>query len=89
MRKAIVWVNELRLSGIENEGGYAGIANLNVALGDFAQINSTGSITSVGFGAIDLGPVERQQEEIKNYSVNSAVERKTLEMTAFRGQVLR
>ncbi|MXV37509.1 cell surface protein SprA [Flavobacteriaceae bacterium Ap0902] len=70
---AIVWVNELRLSEVSNEGGYAAMANLNVALGDFAQVNATGSITSVGFGAIDQGPVERQQEEIKNYAVNTQV----------------
>ncbi|MGI9525610.1 MAG: cell surface protein SprA [Weeksellaceae bacterium] len=70
---AIVWVNELRLSDVSNEGGYAALANLNVALGDFAQVNATGSVTSVGFGAIDRGPVERQQEEIKNYSINTQV----------------
>lgn len=73
IQNAIVWVNELRLSEIDNQGGYAAQASLNVALGDFAQINSTGSITSVGFGALDRGPVERQQEEIKNYSVDAAV----------------
>ena len=73
IRNAVVWVNELRLSEIDNQGGYAAQASLNVALGDFAQVNSSGSISSVGFGAIDRGPVERQQEEIKNYSVNAAV----------------
>ena len=73
IRDAIVWVNELRLSEIDNEGGYAAQANLNVALGDFAQINAAGSITSVGFGALDRGPVERQQEEIINYNLNTAV----------------
>ncbi|MDO5655115.1 MAG: cell surface protein SprA [Flavobacteriaceae bacterium] len=73
VQNAIVWVNELRLSEIDNEGGYAAQANLNVSLGDFAQINASGSITSVGFGALDRGPVERQQEEIKNYTLNTAV----------------
>ena len=73
VRDAIVWVNELRLSDIDNQGGYAAQANLNVALGDFAQVNASGSITSVGFGALDRGPVERSQEEIKNYTVNTAV----------------
>ena len=73
IRDAIVWVNELRLSEIDNEGGYAAQANLNVALGDFAQVNANAHISSVGFGAIDRGPVERQQEEIKNYAINTAV----------------
>ena len=73
IRKAVIWVNELRLSEIDNQGGYAAQANLNVTMGDFAQINASGNISSVGFGALDRGPVERQQEEIKNYSVNAAV----------------
>lgn len=73
IRDAIVWVNELRLSDIDNQGGYAAQANLNMSLGDFAQVNASGSIMSVGFGALDRGPVERQQEEVKNYSVNTTV----------------
>lgn len=73
IENAVVWINELRLSEIEDEAGYAATANLNMTLGDFAQINASGSISSVGFGALDLGPVERQQEEIINYTVNTAV----------------
>ena len=29
-KNLILWVNEIRLSGIENKGGYAGNANLNL-----------------------------------------------------------
>lgn len=70
---AIIWVNELRLSDVDNEGGYAANASLNLVLGDLAQINTSGSISSIGFGALDRGPVERQQEEMKEYSINAAV----------------
>ncbi|MBV7441068.1 cell surface protein SprA [Weeksellaceae bacterium TAE3-ERU29] len=73
IKDAVIWVNELRLSGIKNEGGYAASANLNFNLGDLAQVNASGRITSVGFGAIDRGPVERQQEEIKGYAINTVL----------------
>lgn len=73
IENAIVWVNELRLSDIDNQGGYAAAANLNMNLGDLAQVNASGSISTVGFGALDLGPVDRQQEDVKSYSVSTAV----------------
>ncbi len=37
----VLWVNEIRLSGIENKGGYAANANLNFNLGDFANVMPT------------------------------------------------
>ncbi|MRI62536.1 cell surface protein SprA [Ornithobacterium rhinotracheale] len=70
---AVVWVNELRLSGVKNEGGYAAAANLNFNLGDLAQVSATGSMSTAGFGALDRGPVERQQEDVKSYALNTSV----------------
>jgi cell surface protein SprA len=34
----ILWVNEIRLSEIENDGGYAGNASLNFNLGDLQPL---------------------------------------------------
>lgn len=66
-----VWVNELRLREIDNEGGYAARASLGFTLGDFAQFQLNGSVSSVGFGAVDMGPSQRNQDETKEYSVNA------------------
>ncbi|MDO5510032.1 MAG: cell surface protein SprA [Weeksellaceae bacterium] len=73
LQNAIIWVNELRLSEIDNQGGYAAAANLAFNLGDFAQINASGSLSTVGFGALDMGPVDRQQEDMLAYNINAAV----------------
>ena len=73
VKNAIVWINELRLAEIDNEGGYAGKATLNMNLSDLAQITATGNISTSGFGAIDRRPVERQQEEVKAYAFNANV----------------
>jgi len=70
-KEVLVWVNELRLSEIDNEGGYAAMASLGLTLGDFAQIQLSGSISSAGFGAIDQGPSQRNQEDNKAYAVNA------------------
>ncbi len=72
-KEVLLWVNELRLSEIDNEGGYAGAANLQFNLGDFANVQVSGSTSSVGFGAIDLGPSGRNQDETKEYAINAAV----------------
>ncbi len=72
-RDVILWVNELRLSGMDNEGGYAANTNLSFNLGDLMQVDATGSYKSVGFGAINETPSERSQEEIIQYNVNTSV----------------
>ncbi|SDQ28977.1 cell surface protein SprA [Chryseobacterium soldanellicola] len=69
----ILWVNEIRLSEIENDGGYAGNASLNFNLGDFATVNTSASYTSVGFGNIDSKPAERNQSTQSAFSINTAI----------------
>lgn len=69
----ILWVNEIRLSEIENDGGYAGNASLNFNLGDFAVVNTSASYTSVGFGNIDSKPAERNQSTQSAFSINTSV----------------
>lgn len=69
----VLWVNEIRLSEIENDGGYAGNASLNFNLGDFATVNTSASYTSVGFGNIDSKPAERTQSTQSAFSINTAV----------------
>lgn len=70
-KEVLVWVNELRLSEIDNEGGYAAMASLAFTLGDFAQVQVSGSINSSGFGAIDQGPSQRNQDDYRDYAVNA------------------
>lgn len=69
----ILWVNELRLSQIENKGGYAGNASLNLNLGDFALVNANVAHASVGFGGIDQKPAERSQTTNTAFSINTTV----------------
>ncbi|THV58800.1 cell surface protein SprA [Chryseobacterium candidae] len=69
----VLWVNEIRLSEIENDGGYAGNASLNFNMGDLATVNANASYTSVGFGNIDSKPAERTQSTQSAFSINTAI----------------
>ena len=64
-----VWFNELRISDLKNEGGWAGILNLDANVADFATVSATGRQTTTGFGAIEEGPNARSREDIKSYDV--------------------
>jgi len=72
-KNIILWLDELRLSDISGEGGYAAIGSLSFNLADFADVTATGRYQSVGFGAIDSRPSERTQDETKEYSVNASM----------------
>jgi cell surface protein SprA len=66
-----VWVNEMRLSGLKNQGGYAATMNLDTNFADFASINANGSRSTIGFGAIEQGPNDRSRENITAYDLNT------------------
>src|SRR5690606_36277335 len=70
-KEIVLWVNEIRLSEIENKGGYAGNASLNFNLGDFALVNANASYSTIGFGGITEKPAERAQSTFSAYSVNT------------------
>ena len=69
----VLWVNEIRLSEIENKGGYAGNASVNFNLGDFALVNANASVSSIGFGGITEKPAERAQSARSAFSINTTV----------------
>lgn len=64
-----VWFNELRLAGLDNNGGWAAVAAVDANLADFANVSATGSRSTSGFGAIDQMPNERAREDAISYDV--------------------
>ena len=64
-----VWFNELRLAGLDNNGGYAAVAAIDANIADFANITATGSTSTSGFGSIDQMPNERAREDATSYDV--------------------
>ncbi len=63
------WFNELRITELENQGGWAAVASLDVNFADFADISAVGSKSTVGFGTIEQGPSQRSLEDVQLYNV--------------------
>ena len=59
-----VWVNELRLVGLEEKGGVAGLARFDADLADFGSVGLAGTYSSIGWGAIDQKLDDRSKESI-------------------------
>ena len=64
-----VWFNELRLAGLDNNGGWAAVAAIDANIADFADISATGGTSTSGFGAIDQMPNERAREDAISYDL--------------------
>ncbi len=64
-----VWFNELRLSGLDNEGGWAAIMSMDTNIADFANISTTGRQSTAGFGTLEQRPNERSREDVQQYDV--------------------
>ena len=64
-----VWFNEMRLTGLKNEGGWAAVLNLDTNFADFANVSASGRRSTIGFGAIEQGPNQRSREDIQQYDL--------------------
>ena len=69
-----VWVNELRLTNFNEEGGWAANARLTARLADLGNITFAGSTSQPGFGSIEKKVNERLQEQINQYDISSNLE---------------
>ncbi|GHC42188.1 T9SS outer membrane translocon Sov/SprA [Ulvibacter litoralis] len=63
------WFNELRLSELKNQGGWAAVASVDANVADFATISASGRRSTIGFGSIEQGPNERSREDLQGYDL--------------------
>ncbi|GGG34031.1 cell surface protein SprA [Bizionia arctica] len=64
-----LWVDELRLSDMDNEGGWATILTIDTNFADFASVSATGRKSTTGFGSIEQEPNQRSREDVEQYDV--------------------
>jgi cell surface protein SprA len=69
-----VWVNEMRLTGLDERGGVAANARLDMQLADFGNVTVAGNYSSIGFGALDQKLIDRNREEIVGYDLATNLE---------------
>jgi len=68
-----VWFNELRLSEIDSQGGWAAVGTMDANLADFANVTVNGAVSTVGFGSIDQSPNQRSQDDTRSYGVTTSI----------------
>ncbi|MEM1328249.1 MAG: cell surface protein SprA [Bacteroidota bacterium] len=69
-----IWANELRLQGLNEQGGVAGLARLDMQLADFGSVSASANFSSIGFGALDQQLDERQLDQVAGFDVSTNLE---------------
>ena len=69
-----IWVNELRLSQFNEQGGVAAMANASLAISDIAQVNVAGRLETAGYGSIEANVLDRNMDNFYQLSVSAALE---------------
>ncbi|MDR2918552.1 MAG: cell surface protein SprA [Tannerella sp.] len=74
LKSGEIWVNELRMTDFDEDGGWAANGNLNVALSDLGTFNASGRIETAGFGGLDQSLSERSMDDYKQYAISTSVQ---------------
>ncbi|MDZ7715563.1 MAG: cell surface protein SprA [Balneolaceae bacterium] len=70
---AELWLNELRVSGFDNQKGWAANGKAELKLADFATVNANVAKQTDGFGALNSRLGQRSQADIFSYDLNTSV----------------
>ncbi len=68
-----VWVNELRLTDFNEDGGWAATGSMNFKLADLGSVSMAGSTTQAGFGSIEQSTSERAMEQTNQFDVSANI----------------
>ncbi len=66
-----VWLNELRVSGFDEQKGWAANANASLDLADFASVEGSFQRRTDGFGALSSTLSEREQSDNTSWNVRA------------------
>ena len=69
-----VWFNELRLSDLNEKGGFAALGRVDIKLADLGTLTLSGSFKGVGFGNIDQRVNERAKDNLSQFDAATNLE---------------
>jgi cell surface protein SprA len=69
VKDGTVWVNELKVTDFDEEGGWAAKTNVNLAVSELATVNFTTHNETAGFGSVDQGLSSRRLDDYQQYTV--------------------
>ena len=64
-----IWVNELKVTDFNEDGGWAANGTVNLAISDIATVNFSGHIETEGFGSVDQGLSSRRMDKYEQYNI--------------------
>ena len=64
---AELWVNELRLSNINETGAYAALGRVDITLADLGKLSVSANMHTQGFGSIESKIQERSRENLTQF----------------------
>ncbi|MBX7224926.1 MAG: cell surface protein SprA [Chitinophagales bacterium] len=70
---AEVWINELRLAGLDNDGGWAALARMDMQLGDLGNMTVSATMHTIGFGDLEQKVNQRYMDNYIQYDVAANV----------------
>lgn len=73
-KDAVIWFNELRLTEFDERGGWAATARMSAKLADFADVNVSGSTSTIGFGSLETRVSERNRADNVFFDISSSME---------------
>jgi cell surface protein SprA len=68
-----VWFNELRLSNLDESGGYAALGRVDLQLADLGTVKFSGSMHTAGYGNIDQRVNQRARENYTQFDVSANI----------------
>jgi cell surface protein SprA len=69
-----VWFNELRLSDLNEKGGWAALGRVDMKLADLGTLTLSGSFRGIGFGNIDQRVNERARDNLTQFDAATNLE---------------
>ncbi len=69
-----LWVNELRVTGLDERGGMAALAQVEAQLADFGNLSLAGHYSTIGYGDIDQKVGDRSLEDVRQLDASINLE---------------
>ncbi len=69
-----VWANELRLTNIDQSGGWAANARMSARLADLGSVTMAGRKRTSGFGSIDQNVNSREMNDVNEFDISAMVD---------------
>ncbi|NBC00345.1 MAG: cell surface protein SprA [Bacteroidetes bacterium] len=71
IEEAVLWMNELRVTGYDERAGWAGLFDADVRLADLGRVRGNYQFQTDGFGSLASTLDDREQQDTENWSLSS------------------